>query len=115
MLAPAVKAGANTPPAAPLVNDNIGPTIRISGIYQGKCLSAVNKACVIISLPEPNDLSLTKDASVASTRAQAVMYKTLLGIDFRDRVHVMIDNIIRAILLPSKPVTMPTAITPKKI
>ncbi len=38
MLAPAVNAGANTPPAAPLVNEITGPAIRAIGIYQGKCL-----------------------------------------------------------------------------
>ena len=33
-LAPALRAGANTPPDAPVVKEKMGPTIRSRGIYQ---------------------------------------------------------------------------------
>lgn len=72
MLAPALRAGAKTPPAAPVVKEKTGPTIRSKGIYQDEYLSPVNKAVVINSFPEPSTLSLTKKARVAISKAQPV-------------------------------------------
>src|ERR1700709_1849204 len=52
MLAPEVRAGAKTPPAAPVEKEMIDPLIRTSGAYQGRYLLLVNSTLVIISLPE---------------------------------------------------------------
>src|ERR1700733_8669844 len=59
-LAPVLRAGANTPPAAPVVKDSIFPPIRNSGIYQAIYLSCVNNTVVINALPDPSAFRLTK-------------------------------------------------------
>src|SRR4051812_18425397 len=53
MLAPALSAGANTPPDAPVVNEIIGPIMRSTGLYHVKYLSLVNNVRSISSLPDP--------------------------------------------------------------
>lgn len=52
IVAPELKAGAKTPPAAPLVNEAIDPSILKRGVYQCTILSEVKSNCVMISFPE---------------------------------------------------------------
>src|ERR1700709_64233 len=59
-LAPALNAGVNMPPAAPVVNDNIGPAILNAGVYQCTYLAEVSRVFCMISLPEPRISRLTK-------------------------------------------------------
>src|SRR5579872_5514642 len=75
-LAPALKAGANIPPAAPDVNENIGPAIRRKGIYQLLYLLGVNRTVVIRSLPDPRAFTLIKYPSDTMIRAQQVRNNT---------------------------------------
>src|SRR5262245_18906026 len=72
MLAPALRAGAKIPPAAPVVKDNNGPAMRRSGMYQLLYLSFEKREFIISSLPEPSVLSLMKKARAAMISAQAV-------------------------------------------
>src|ERR1700682_5521635 len=51
--APELSAGANMPPAAPVLKEKMDPLIRIIGAYQGRYLSVVNNIWVMIDLPEP--------------------------------------------------------------
>ena len=52
MLAPESKAGAKTPPAAPLVKLTIDPSILIIGVYQCTNLSVEKRILDINSFPE---------------------------------------------------------------
>lgn len=51
--APELSAGANIPPADPVLNENIDPVILIIGAYQARFLFEVNNILVIIIFPEP--------------------------------------------------------------
>src|SRR5579871_326084 len=74
IVAPALRAGANTPPAAPVVKDKTGPAILSKGTYQGRYLSAENNDVVITSFPEPNIRASTKKARVTTMSAQHTTY-----------------------------------------
>src|SRR5688572_11535501 len=52
-LAPAARAGANTPPAAPTQKDRMVPANLKTGKYQATILLSENNVLVMISLPEP--------------------------------------------------------------
>src|SRR5260221_7610543 len=73
-LAPAPSAGANIPPAAPVVKENNGPTIRNIGVCHNEYLSDVNKVFCIMSLPEPNTSLLTKKAKNTIINAHPTTY-----------------------------------------
>ena len=74
ILAPALKAGANIPPAAPTVNERTEPIIRNKGVYQGKILFSVNKVVVMIDFPEPKIFSFIKNAMATRIKAQTIEY-----------------------------------------
>src|ERR1700754_937535 len=59
-LAPALNAGVNIPPAAPVVKDNKGPRSLNTGVYPCTYLAEVSKVFCMISLPEPSISRLTK-------------------------------------------------------
>src|SRR5450631_118695 len=114
ILAPALRAGANTPPEAPVVKEKTGPAIRSSGIYQGTCLSAVNKVVVISSFPDPSTLSLMNTARSTIIKAQPVTYNTCCQFHRKLAFQRNSPSIQRAIMLPPSPVSTATTITPRK-
>src|SRR5512146_1207669 len=71
-LAPAVNDGAKIPPAAPVVNEMIGPTILSSGVIHDMCLSSVNNIDCINPLPEPSTALSKTIASVTMISAQTI-------------------------------------------
>src|ERR1035438_2334098 len=70
MQAPELSAGANIPPAAPVLNENIEPVILITGAYHGRFLLEVNNIFVIIIFPEPISSVLEIKPSKATINPQ---------------------------------------------
>lgn len=77
MLAPALREGAKMPPAAPVVNDRIGPTIRTIGRYQLTDLWSVNRVEIMSSFPEPNAPLSRNIAVAANIKPHMITYNIL--------------------------------------
>ena len=114
MLAPALKAGANTPPDAPVVKHKTGPIKRNSGVYQGFILEALNNKVLMTSLPDQSTSVLMKIAIETISNAQTITYKYCPRFEkffFQSKRLSMILHI----RLPPKPVRMATITIPPKI
>src|SRR5580658_6978516 len=103
ILAPALSAGANTPPEAPVVKENIDPAIRSRGRYQGLYLFEVNSAVVISPFPDPNIRSSIKKAAVTMISAQPTIYHTCWPMERKPAFHRKSFNMPRAISAPPSP------------
>src|SRR4051812_20906561 len=114
MLAPALSAGANTPPAAPEVKESTGPIVLSRGIYQAEYLWLVNRVVVISSLPEPSIRSLIKKAMAAMISAQPTKKKRCWRVNLKEAFHRKITSISFDMALPMIPARMATRIIPKK-
>src|SRR5664279_1982393 len=76
--APAHKAGAKTPPAAPEVKESSGPNILNKETSQLVYFWFVNKILAIKSFPEPKVLTLTNTASITRITAETIRYTMCL-------------------------------------
>src|ERR1700712_1833343 len=66
--APELSAGANIPPAAPVLKEKTEPVMRMMGAYQGRYLSDVNKMRVMTDFPEPiNSVLLIKPRAATTS------------------------------------------------
>src|SRR5450432_284158 len=113
--APALRAGAKMPPAAPVLKEKIEPATRIKGAYQGRYLLEVNKISVIIVFPEPI-ISVPEIKPRSATNSPQTNTNTTCCLFFLKRPLQLIMIIrIRPVMLPPKPANTATKITPRKM
>src|SRR5579872_2293654 len=113
-LAPALSAGANTPPDAPVVKEHNIPPQRNNGTYQLLYLSAVKSEVVIRFFPDPNARSSTKNAIATTASAQPTTYNTCCRVKRKVAFHANSLSIPFDNPAPASPAGMATSITPKK-
>ncbi len=113
--APELRAGANIPPAAPVLKEKMEPVMRIRGAYQGRYLFEVNKTSVMMILPEPISSVREIKPSRATTSPHTKTKATCWFVFLRRFLKFIKASRMRPVILPAKPVIRETSRTPRKI